>query len=660
MRRTQAVLLLALLCVCARSQCDGIPEWNVVDATECALCLPDESLCGVVCQPRSSDITHQWLFTGTSVTQEVGPVSLSVENPHASYWLQPGFRTGLSSGGGEAYLRGDGTSIDPVGGDYTLEMWVKFENQGGSTPHRMFNLGRTGLGQTSAANNNLMVGVTGSTLNLRLKMNGSVQYAEASNALGSFPSASPRHVVVVFLRTGANWQVLAYLDGAEVLSTSGTNQDGWVDNNIDVSIGNIVDQGRRFNGVFHRVTWFGHGLSATEVATLYALGHQEPTRPHLVDGVYRCGDWLPPQEEEEEEEEEEEAGSGGTGDDDDDGDTGLADEPDNSGATTVLFAVIGALGLATGTGFAVVAARRRGSKDSKVDKKHSRAEKAKGTVDIDLAPGDENFAELGSALLKAERKSKMGVGTSRPLSAFSLASPEEPETAKKTKPSPGRKRTASKGKGRSKRSARGGKRSGSLPGPRAGSAAAALASKGRAAASRAPVALIEALDYVEDNGLVDEGIFRIAGVKAEVRKMAQAMKENPVHFDTSSNPDVHTVADAIKLYLRQMTPPVLSNEVIAAAAESVGNGDDAQTARKLAGVLKKMQARRRDILRRLVLIFKAADKFKEHSKMGMAQVTTLLAPNLVEGSGGNLPATTTAVRILTLGCKHTSVVFPQQ
>lgn len=81
-----------------------------------------------------------------------------------------------------------------------------------------------------------------------------------------------------------------------------------------------------------------------------------------------------------------------------------------------------------------------------------------------------------------------------------------------------------------------------------------------------PVVVRQCIDFVEEQGLMQEGIYRSSGVKSKVTKLRAAFNARPVGSATVNLSDCEpaVVASVLKQFLRELPDPVLTRELMPA------------------------------------------------------------------------------------------------
>ncbi|KAF6035615.1 RALBP1 [Bugula neritina] len=74
-----------------------------------------------------------------------------------------------------------------------------------------------------------------------------------------------------------------------------------------------------------------------------------------------------------------------------------------------------------------------------------------------------------------------------------------------------------------------------------------------------PVIVRECIDYIEEHGLLYEGIYRISGVKSKVQMLKDAYNRQQPAYLFEHDPSI--VASLLKQFLRELPEPLLTNDL---------------------------------------------------------------------------------------------------
>uniref|UniRef100_A0A9J7ZUN6 Rho GTPase activating protein 22 n=2 Tax=Cyprinus carpio TaxID=7962 RepID=A0A9J7ZUN6_CYPCA len=146
----------------------------------------------------------------------------------------------------------------------------------------------------------------------------------------------------------------------------------------------------------------------------------------------------------------------------------------------------------------------------------------------------------------------------------------------------------------------------------------------------APLLVEQCVDFIREQGLDEEGLFRMPGQASLVKELQEAFDcgDKP-QFD--SNTDVHTVASLLKLYLRELPEPVVpfcKYEDFLTCAQILAK-DEEEGIQELGKLVTTLPAANYNLLK---YICKFLDEVQSHSnenKMGVQNLATVFGPNIL-------------------------------
>ncbi|XP_026079027.1 rho GTPase-activating protein 22 isoform X1 [Carassius auratus] len=146
----------------------------------------------------------------------------------------------------------------------------------------------------------------------------------------------------------------------------------------------------------------------------------------------------------------------------------------------------------------------------------------------------------------------------------------------------------------------------------------------------APLLVEQCVDFIREQGLDEEGLFRMPGQANLVKELQEAFDcgDKP-QFD--SNTDVHTVASLLKLYLRELPEPVVpfcKYEDFLTCAQILAR-DEEEGIQELGKLVMTLPAANYNLLK---YICKFLDEVQSHSnenKMGVQNLATVFGPNIL-------------------------------
>ncbi|XP_029633381.1 SH3 domain-binding protein 1 isoform X3 [Octopus sinensis] len=138
-----------------------------------------------------------------------------------------------------------------------------------------------------------------------------------------------------------------------------------------------------------------------------------------------------------------------------------------------------------------------------------------------------------------------------------------------------------------------------------------------------------------DTGLEEEGLFRIAGMASKVKKLKASFDAGIVDMEEYEH-DLHTVAGALKQYLRELPEPLLTFHLYAEFVQSVQLPQDQRLA-ALTATVNKLPKENYDNFRYLVKFLAKLAKCSDTNKMTASNIAIVIGPNLLWSSDESLP-----------------------
>ncbi|KZT03884.1 uncharacterized protein LAESUDRAFT_728564 [Laetiporus sulphureus 93-53] len=151
-----------------------------------------------------------------------------------------------------------------------------------------------------------------------------------------------------------------------------------------------------------------------------------------------------------------------------------------------------------------------------------------------------------------------------------------------------------------------------------------------------PSVLDRLIAEVEARGLMEVGIYRIAGAHSEVNAYKDAL--NRGEWPITSSTDIHAVCDLIKSWFRVLPggifPSPSYNEILEAAAR-----DGVDLPERLSGVRKAVHAlpgSQFDLLKRIVEHLDKVTDYEENNQMTAESLATVFSPNLLRSPNNDI------------------------
>uniref|UniRef100_A0A4W4E1E2 Rho GTPase activating protein 22 n=1 Tax=Electrophorus electricus TaxID=8005 RepID=A0A4W4E1E2_ELEEL len=181
----------------------------------------------------------------------------------------------------------------------------------------------------------------------------------------------------------------------------------------------------------------------------------------------------------------------------------------------------------------------------------------------------------------------------------------------------------------------------------------------------APLLVEQCVDFIREQGLGEEGLFRMPGQANLVRELQDAFDcgDKP-QFD--SNTDVHTVASLLKLYLRELPEPVIpfgKYEDFLTCAKLLAK-DEEEGLRELGQQVKTLPPANFNLLK---YICKFLDEVQSHSaenKMSVQNLATVFGPNILrpkmEDPVAIMEGTSLVQHLMTVLISKHDQLYPEQ
>uniref|UniRef100_A0A672LCD4 Rho GTPase activating protein 22 n=1 Tax=Sinocyclocheilus grahami TaxID=75366 RepID=A0A672LCD4_SINGR len=146
----------------------------------------------------------------------------------------------------------------------------------------------------------------------------------------------------------------------------------------------------------------------------------------------------------------------------------------------------------------------------------------------------------------------------------------------------------------------------------------------------APLLVEQCVDFIREQGLDEEGLFRMPGQANLVKELQEVFDcgDKP-QFD--SNTDVHTVASLLKLYLRELPEPVVpfcKYEDFLNCAQLLAK-DEEEGIRELGKLVSTLPAANYNLLKYICKFLDEVQSHAHENKMGVQNLATVFGPNIL-------------------------------
>ncbi|KAJ8719276.1 hypothetical protein PYW08_011451 [Mythimna loreyi] len=180
---------------------------------------------------------------------------------------------------------------------------------------------------------------------------------------------------------------------------------------------------------------------------------------------------------------------------------------------------------------------------------------------------------------------------------------------------------------------------------------------------RLPVVLTSCVRVIASYGLRHQGIFRVSGSQVEMQALRAAFErgEDPLAGVRDAS-DMNSVCGLLKLYLRELRPPLLPPQLQERLLRVAALPDDAAFVRRMRDTLAALPEPAVIVLRYLFAFLAHLTEYSEHNMMDAWNLAICLGPTLLAawGEGG---AQVTAQNLVNELVKriilHHADVFPQ-
>ncbi|XP_076309682.1 rho GTPase-activating protein 44-like [Tachypleus tridentatus] len=134
-----------------------------------------------------------------------------------------------------------------------------------------------------------------------------------------------------------------------------------------------------------------------------------------------------------------------------------------------------------------------------------------------------------------------------------------------------------------------------------------------------------------ENGMNEEGLFRIAGRASKVKKLKNSFDVLTTFDLTEYAQDPHTVAGALKSYLRELPEPLLTFDLYDEWMNAAKTVDPESRLQALWHVVQQLPEANRNNLRYIIKFLAKLATYAEVNKMSPQNIAIVFGPNLIWG-----------------------------
>ncbi|XP_077483243.1 ral interacting protein isoform X1 [Amblyomma americanum] len=141
-----------------------------------------------------------------------------------------------------------------------------------------------------------------------------------------------------------------------------------------------------------------------------------------------------------------------------------------------------------------------------------------------------------------------------------------------------------------------------------------------------PAIVRECLDYIEEHGLMCEGIYRMSGVKSTVQQLRAAYNRHEPVCLSEHGPQV--VASLLKQFLRELPDPVLTSELGPKFEEAAAIKDETRRVETIQKLIEQLPTPNRLLLSWVFVHMTNVIRMEKHNKMNLQNVSIVLSPSM--------------------------------
>uniref|UniRef100_T1JMI2 Rho-GAP domain-containing protein n=1 Tax=Strigamia maritima TaxID=126957 RepID=T1JMI2_STRMM len=141
-----------------------------------------------------------------------------------------------------------------------------------------------------------------------------------------------------------------------------------------------------------------------------------------------------------------------------------------------------------------------------------------------------------------------------------------------------------------------------------------------------PAIVRECIDYIEEHGLPCEGIYRLSGVKSKVQQLRAKYDKGDEVYLYEHEP--HIVASLLKLFLRELPEPVLTDKLKDQFEEVSAKRDQNEVLEGLKNLINKLPNSNRLLLSWIFVHMEHIISLEKQNKMNVQNVSIVLSPTM--------------------------------
>eukprot|EP01121_Diplochlamys_sp_Union-15-3_P007953 TRINITY_DN2069_c0_g2_i1.p1 TRINITY_DN2069_c0_g2~~TRINITY_DN2069_c0_g2_i1.p1 ORF type:complete len:578 (+),score=78.64 TRINITY_DN2069_c0_g2_i1:70-1803(+) len=146
-----------------------------------------------------------------------------------------------------------------------------------------------------------------------------------------------------------------------------------------------------------------------------------------------------------------------------------------------------------------------------------------------------------------------------------------------------------------------------------------------------PTLVRNAIEYITQNGLETEGLFRISGNMNDLEQYRITLDKGAA-FDLKMEKNVHTVAGLLKLYIRELPEPAFTYELYDEFLQALLSLESKKDLSAMKVALAKLPPANYALLKELFLFLNLVSRYSEKNKMTVSNLAIVFTPNVLRAS----------------------------
>ncbi|XP_067943036.1 ralA-binding protein 1-like [Watersipora subatra] len=141
-----------------------------------------------------------------------------------------------------------------------------------------------------------------------------------------------------------------------------------------------------------------------------------------------------------------------------------------------------------------------------------------------------------------------------------------------------------------------------------------------------PIVVRECIDYIEEHGLLYEGIYRISGVKSKVQMLKDAYNRQAPAYLYEHDPSI--VASLLKQFIRELPETILTNQHTPQFEEASVVQTEWERVERLRVCINKLPSCNKELLSWMIVHMNHIIAKEKINKMGLQNVSIVLSPTM--------------------------------